>query len=104
MQPNPSHEAPDLVLVSLVLLWAALEAVLVLLVGLAAVVAAAIGRGPSRPLLPPAPAAPALPAAAPPLAAEKVVELRRLARAAGIPAARVRRARREDLLALLSPA
>lgn len=114
MQPTTTHEAPDLVLVSLVLLWAALEAALVLLIALVALTLAATGRGPSRPLLPVAPAAPALPvvitpalpAPAPstPLMAERVVELRRRARAAGVPAARVRRARREELLTLLSPA
>jgi hypothetical protein len=111
MTATPARPAgPDVVLIAVVCAGLALEAAVTLAVALVALVVAAATAGRPMPALEPAPAAPALqpvvitpalPPAAPP-ARVTVADLRRQARVAGIPSARVRRARRDELLTLLA--
>lgn len=96
-----AHTDPHPVEVLIVAAWITAEAIAALLAALVAL------HRRRRPALPPAPAVLALPPApdpAPALDALNVAELRRLARAAGLPRALSRSGRRADLLAALAAA
>ena len=110
--PTRATDGDDLILLALVAGWATLQALATLTVALVALLLTLAGWRPAaapaaRPaplpvVLTPAPAPLALPpAAAPPLASLRVIELRQLARAAGL-ATLARSGRRADLLEALA--
>ena len=81
MKPNPSAAPADPVLLALLAAWLVAEALITLLVAAAAVILTLVGW---RPAPPPVPPPPALPPPVLRLELLRVVELRALARAAGL--------------------
>jgi hypothetical protein len=105
MKPNPPAAPADPVLLALVAAWLVAEALITLLVAAAAVILTLVGWRPApAPVLAPAPAPPPPPLLppVPPLELLRVVELRRLTRAAGLPRL-ARSGRHAELLQALAP-
>jgi hypothetical protein len=104
MKPNPPAAPADPVLLFIAVAWLAAEALAALLLAALAVVLTLAGWRPApAPVLArvPAPPPPALLPPVPPLERLRVVELRRLARAAGLPRL-ARSGRRVELLQALA--